>query len=232
MDARAQVGQMSQETRQAFAHRIRSRLSPVDLPAADHDVSIVGGGVAALTLALEIRRARPTTRILIDRAERRTPSPRSPTRSASRPSRCPRTTCATVSGLADHLRHLALRKMGLRMFFSHDGNTDIARRMELGSSSFVPQVTYQIDRGRLENELHRRCLPHGVDIARGRVRSVDIRCRRRSAHDSYPERRRGHSHDGALGGRRVGPQPDAAPATGSQAGQRAPLQCRMVPRRD
>ena len=30
--------------------------------------------------------------------------------------------------------------------------------MELGSSSFVPQVTYQIDRGRLENELTRRCL--------------------------------------------------------------------------
>ena len=56
---------MSQETREALAQRIRSRLSHADNPATDHDVSIVGGGVAALTLALEIRRARPTTRILV-----------------------------------------------------------------------------------------------------------------------------------------------------------------------
>lgn len=64
--------------------------------------------------------------------------------------------------------------MGLRMFFSHDGNTDIARRMELGSSSFTAQVTYQIDRGRLENELTRRCLSVGVSIVSGRVRSVEF----------------------------------------------------------
>ena len=67
-------------------------------------------------------------------------------------------------GLGDHLHSSQLRKMGLRMFFSHDGNTDIAQRMELGSSSFVPQVTYQIDRGRLENELTRRCIAAGVAI--------------------------------------------------------------------
>ena len=48
-----------------MARRIRTQLSDSDTVAADHDVSIVGGGVAALTLALEIRRARPTTRILI-----------------------------------------------------------------------------------------------------------------------------------------------------------------------
>ena len=65
MDVRAQVSQLSEETREALARRIRSRLPGVDQPEADHDVSIVGGGVAALTLALQIRRARPTTRILI-----------------------------------------------------------------------------------------------------------------------------------------------------------------------
>jgi flavin-dependent dehydrogenase len=35
-------------------------------------------------------------------------------------------------------------------------------------------VTYQIDRGRLENELNRRCQSEGVDIAAGRVRSVEF----------------------------------------------------------
>src|SRR4029077_10888123 len=77
-------------------------------------------------------------------------------------------------GLADHLSTSHIRKMGLRMFFSHGQNTDIAQRMELGSSSFVPQVTYQIDRGRLENELSRRCVSPGVNIAHGRVRSVEF----------------------------------------------------------
>ena len=65
MDARSHVSHMSQESREALAQRIRSRLLHAENPPADHDVSIVGGGVAALTLALEIRRARPTTRILI-----------------------------------------------------------------------------------------------------------------------------------------------------------------------
>jgi Tryptophan halogenase len=35
-------------------------------------------------------------------------------------------------------------------------------------------VTYQIDRGRLENELNRRCLLEGVEITSGRVRSVQF----------------------------------------------------------
>jgi flavin-dependent dehydrogenase len=77
-------------------------------------------------------------------------------------------------GLGDHLSTAQIRKMGLRMFFSDGRNTDIAQRMELGSSSFVPQVTYQVDRGRLENELHRRCLADGVDVRAGRVLSVDF----------------------------------------------------------
>ena len=65
MDERVQVSQMSREAREALAQRIRSRLSPAEDEARDHDVGIVGGGVAALTLALEIRRARPTTHILV-----------------------------------------------------------------------------------------------------------------------------------------------------------------------
>jgi flavin-dependent dehydrogenase len=173
VDEKMQVSQMSREAREALAQRIRSRLSPADDPATNHDVSIVGGGVAALTLALEIRRARPTTRISVV---------------APNPYPVPEITHtvgeSTVEvsahylrdhlGLGDHLSTSHIRKMGLRMFFSDEQNTDIAQRMELGSSSFVPQVTYQIDRGRLENELHRRCRTEGVDIALGRVRSVEF----------------------------------------------------------
>lgn len=173
MDVQAQISQMSEDTRKALAQRIKSRLSHDDDRAADHDVTIIGGGVAALTLALDIRRTRPTTRVLVIEPNAYPLSEITHTVGES---------TVEVSahylrdhlGLADHLSTAHIRKMGLRMFFSHSGNTDIAQRMELGSSSFVPQVTYQVDRGRLENELYRRCLSDGVEITRGRGRSVDF----------------------------------------------------------
>jgi flavin-dependent dehydrogenase len=165
---------MSQETREALAHRIRSRLEPVAAPGADHDVSIIGGGVAALTLALEMRRARPTTRIQVIEPHAH-PVPEVTHTVGESTVEVSAHYLRDRLGLGDHLSTSHLRKMGLRMFFSRDENTDIAQRMELGSSSFVPQVTYQIDRGRLENELHRRCLDAGIEIARGRARSVELR---------------------------------------------------------
>jgi len=173
VDVQAQLSQLSPEARAALARKIKAQLSDTGNTSTDHDVAIVGGGVGALTLALEMRLARPQTRILII---------------GPNPHPVPEVTHtvgeSTVEiaaqylrdrlGLADHLDTSQLRKMGLRMFFSYDGNTDIARRMELGSSSFAPQVTYQIDRGRLENELNRRCLSEGVEITSGRVRSVEL----------------------------------------------------------
>ena len=173
MDVRTQVWQLSQETRALLAQRIKSRLSEVGVPAADHDVSIIGGGVAALTLALEIRRARPATRVLI--IEPNTyPAPEITHTVGESTVEVSAHYLRDRLGLGDHLQSAQLRKMGLRMFFSNDDNTDIAQRIELGSSSFVPQVTYQIDRGRLENELVRRCLVEGVDITHGRARSVEL----------------------------------------------------------
>jgi flavin-dependent dehydrogenase len=167
------MSQMSQESRQALAQRIRSRLSDPPEPASDHDVCVAGGGAAALTLALEIRRARPATRILVIEPNVH-PVPEVTHTVGESTVEVSAHYLRDRLGLGEHLSTAHIRKMGLRMFFSDGRNTDIARRMELGSSAFVPQVTYQIDRGRLENELHRRCLLAGVDIVRGRVRSVEF----------------------------------------------------------
>ncbi|BDX29946.1 halogenase [Mycobacterium antarcticum] len=173
MDAKEQLSQLNPQARAALARRIRTQLAGAGTAATDHDLTIIGGGVASLTLALEVRRARPTTRVLIVEPTAHPVAEVTHTVGES---------TVEVSahylgqhlGLADHLRTAQIRKMGLRMFFSHDGNTDIARRMEVGSSCFVPQPTYQIDRGRLENELAERCRAEGVDFAKGRVRSVDF----------------------------------------------------------
>ena len=173
MDVRAQLSQLDATTREALARRIRSQLSEPDVPTADHDVVIVGGGVAAMTLALELRSERPGIRVaVIEPAVHPVPEVTHTVGEST----------VEVSahylrervGLTEHLNSSHIRKMGLRMFFSRNGNADIAQRMEVGSSAFVPQVTYQIDRGRLENELYRRCTAEGVDIVRGRVRAVDF----------------------------------------------------------
>ncbi|WP_422743335.1 tryptophan 7-halogenase [Mycobacterium sp. WMMD1722] len=173
MNARTQLSQLDPEARAALARRIKSQLDRPDSAAADHDVAIVGGGIAAMTLALEIRAARPTTRVLIIEPNTH-PVPEITHTVGESTVEISAHYLRDRIGLADHLSGAQLRKMGLRMFFSHDDNTDISRRVELGGSSFVPQVTYQIDRGRLENELHRRCRAAGIDIAAGRVRSVGL----------------------------------------------------------
>ncbi|WIM88892.1 tryptophan 7-halogenase [Candidatus Mycobacterium wuenschmannii] len=173
MDVQTQLSQLSPEERAALVQKIKSRLHDGESIQSDNDVAIVGGGIAALTLALELRRARPDTRILIVEP-RDHPVPEITHTVGESTVEISAQYLRDHLELADHLNTAQLRKMGLRMFFSHDGNTDIARRLELGSSSFTPQVTYQIDRGRLENELNRRCLSEGVEITAGRVTSVEL----------------------------------------------------------
>jgi len=173
VDLQAQLSRLSPEARAGLAEKIKMRLVGEARTPADHDVVIAGAGVAAQTLALEIHRARPHTRIAIV-----SPNPHPVPEITHTVGESTVEIAAQYLrdrlDLADHLNAAQLRKMGLRMFFSHDDNADIAGRMELGSSTFTPQVTYQIDRGRLENELHRRCVDAGIDIICGRMRSVEF----------------------------------------------------------
>jgi len=179
VDVQAQLAQLSPEARAALAQKIKAHLTDAESASLDHDVAIVGAGVAALTLALEIHQARPRTRILIVEPNAH-PVPEITHTVGESTVEIAAQYLRDRLELADHLNTSQIRKMGLRMFFSHDGNTDIARRMELGSSTFTPQVTYQIDRGRLENELFRLCLSVGVEITSGRVTSVELGLEARS----------------------------------------------------
>jgi 2-polyprenyl-6-methoxyphenol hydroxylase-like FAD-dependent oxidoreductase len=173
VDVHTQLSQLSPEARAALVRKIKTRLVDDDSAHADHDLAIIGGGVAALTLALELHRTRPDTRILVIEPHAH-PVPEITHTVGESTVEIAAQYLRDRLELADHLNTSQLRKMGLRMFFSHDGNTDIVQRMELGSSSFTPQVTYQIDRARLENELNRRCLSEGVEITSGRVTSVKL----------------------------------------------------------
>lgn len=173
MDVRDQLSQLSPEARVALAQKIKTQLAGAHATEADHDVAIIGGGAAALTLALEIRSTRPQTRVLVIEPNPH-PVPEITHTVGESTVEISAQYLRDRLGLSDHLNDAQIRKMGLRMFFSREGNTDIAQRLELGSSSFTAQVTYQIDRGRLENELYRRCLSAGAEIVSGRVRSVQL----------------------------------------------------------
>ena len=63
-----------------------------------------------------------------------------------------------------------LEKLGLRYFFPHGDNRDLARRVELGPPRFPPVPSFQLDRGRFENYLLRIVREHGADVLDGCAR--------------------------------------------------------------
>jgi flavin-dependent dehydrogenase len=138
------------------------------IPRDRYDVLIVGGGVAGLTLALELVQARPGIRLLV--AERAAhPVPEATHKVGESTVEIAAHYLRDVLGLGDHLHEQQLAKFGLRIFFSDGRNDDITRRVELGHARRPPHGvgTFQIDRGRLENELGRRALAQGVVFRTG-----------------------------------------------------------------
>jgi flavin-dependent dehydrogenase len=143
------------------------------MSGSEYDVVVLGGGLAGLTLALQLKRQRPETSIFV--AERREgPAPQAAFKVGESTVEVGADYFGRVCGMRDHLEHDQLLKAGLRFFFPAGDNSDITRRLEWGERSFASPVhTYQLDRGRFENELGRRCLELGVDL-RGGHEVVDV----------------------------------------------------------
>lgn len=139
-----------------------------------YDVAILGGGLAGLTLALQLKRQRADTSIFV--AEKRAgPAPEAAFKVGESTVEVSADYFARVCGMKDHLDSDQLPKAGLRFFFPAGDNSDITQRVEWGDTAFAPVPTYQLDRGRFENELFERCLAHGIDVRGGtRVQDVEI----------------------------------------------------------
>ncbi|MHA3024312.1 lycopene cyclase family protein [Mycobacterium sp. BMJ-28] len=172
---RQRLAGLSNEQRAMLARSVRTRIASAPTASGHYDVIVLGGGAAGLTLALQLKRARPSIRVVVVEKLRH-PVPETTHKVGESTVEIAAHYLRDTLGLADHLETRQIRKFGLRMFFSNHDNTDITRRVELGSSIFPPLCTYQVDRGRLENELGVRCELAGVEFLND-SKAIDIQLR-------------------------------------------------------
>jgi len=138
------------------------------------DVAVLGGGLAGLTAALQLKRCRPATSIAV--IEKRThPVPHAAFKVGESVAEIGAYYLRDVVGLERHLEDQQVRKFALRIFSPADGNHDIARRPETGLGRVSPLRTYQLDRGRLENALGDEAVDARIDFRDGtRVISTEL----------------------------------------------------------
>jgi flavin-dependent dehydrogenase len=124
------------------------------------DVAIMGGGLAGLSLALQLKKRFAGIDVLV--VERRPhPVPVAAHKVGESTVEIGAHYFETVLGLKTHLQQDQIRKFGFRFFFS-EGQRDIASVTELGASRVLPVQSYQIDRGVFENFLAEEAQRQGV----------------------------------------------------------------------
>jgi flavin-dependent dehydrogenase len=129
-------------------------------------VAVLGGGVAGLTAALQLREMRPGTRILV--LEKRShPVPPTAYKVGESIAEVAAYYLKEMIGLESYLETEHLRKMGLRWFCPANGNSDISRRVEFGLARFSPLANYHLDRGKIENHLATLASDNGIDFRDG-----------------------------------------------------------------
>ncbi len=139
-----------------------------------YDVLIVGGGLAGLTLALQLKQARPGILILV-LEKRTTEAPAAAHKVGESLSELAASYLREILHLKEYLTEHQLPKFGFRFFFSPEHSGDIAKRVEVGSKIANPYPSHQVDRGLLENELMRRLKDYRVEVILGaKVTDVEL----------------------------------------------------------
>ena len=128
-----------------------------------YDVVIIGGGLSGLTLARQLLLSNDKIKILI-LERRKHPAPEAAFKVGESTVEIGAHYLADRLNLKDYLKSRQLPKAGLRFFFSNKNNLDISQRTEFGAIDFPPVSSYQLDRGRFENDLCEMVISDGVDF--------------------------------------------------------------------
>ncbi len=137
------------------------------------DVAILGGGLAGLCLALQLKLAEPLRSVTVFERKKH-PVPEAAHKVGESSVEIGAYYFDTVLGLREHLQDKQIRKFGFRFFFS-EGENDLSKVLEIGVRKPFLMPSYQIDRGIFENALGEMALAAGVTFIDGAmVRAVDI----------------------------------------------------------
>jgi flavin-dependent dehydrogenase len=131
-----------------------------------YDVIILGGGLAGLTLSIQLKKKNPAIKILV--LERRGGE------AATAAHKVGESTVELAShyfrevlGLKAYLEEFELPKHGLRFFFPSHDKDNVPSRVELGPRERLPQPSHQLDRGTLENHLAKVAQEMGATVLNG-----------------------------------------------------------------
>ena len=140
----------------------------------NYDVVILGGGLAGLTLSLQLKNAKPDISILM--LERRESEATTAAHKVGESTvELGTHYLREVLDLKGYLEAHELPKHGLRFFFPSKTKEDIASRVELGPRLRLPVPSHQLDRGTLENHLLTLSREKGNEVLLGaKVSNVDI----------------------------------------------------------
>ncbi len=131
----------------------------------DYKVVICGGGLAGLTLSLQLKQQHPEASVTVIEKTTR-PLPEAAHKVGESTVEIGAHYLSSVLGLKKYLEEKHLPKLGLRYFYG-DTSKPFETRPELGPSMFSPVPTYQLDRGILENDLRDMALNSGVELFEG-----------------------------------------------------------------
>jgi flavin-dependent dehydrogenase len=143
------------------------------MTSGEVDVVVLGGGMAGLTGALQLKRLRPETSVVVvDKRAR--PFPPAAFKVGESIAEVAAYYLKDTMRLDEHLGGDHLAKMGLRLFAAAEPGTDIADRIEFGPRRPTGLTNFHIDRGSIEAHLRDLVVEEGIDLREGVMATVEL----------------------------------------------------------